>query len=216
MKFATADEIETEVFRITSVMPLPRGMDGEKLIEGYSTALRGFPLQAISEAVTGFLNGRFASDFSPKWCPMPPELAIMTRKCLVPRGPQTHGTLYKYRPPSSMVIESGVTRDRAKQLVDCGVAPRGSIWCPGPIGERSEFGTLYGPDDAWSEAKPVDHRAAEPPYKTRAAGLQSEFSGRKTLATGLTHSEFRKRAKAFPVGSIYVAALGNVYGPEVA
>lgn len=157
---STEAEIEDAVDAILSVMPAPRGMDGIKLVQGYLTALKGFPASAIREAVEGFLSGRFSDDFSSKFCPTPPDLATMVRRCLhAPRPIAVEGRKFSFKAPNSKRLEQGVTKDEARRLVAQGLYPKGSIWLPGESGNNPAFGDLYGPDDHWARPEPVDRPA---------------------------------------------------------
>jgi len=64
-----------------------------------------------------------------------------------PRAP--HVPQYRLRHPKSKILVYDITKDRARQLVDNGAAPRGSIWIPGPLGDNPAYGTLHGPDPEW-------------------------------------------------------------------
>lgn len=48
----------------------------------------------------------------------------------------------------------------------------------------------------------------------RFDALRREYNGRAVLETGISIEQFRSRAKEFPLGSEYVAALGTVFGPK--
>lgn len=153
---ASEAEIEEAVDAVLSVMPAPRGMDGIKLVQGYLAALKGFPAWAIREGVDGFLSGRFSGEFSTKFCPTPPDLATMVRKCLSePRQQPSSGRKHAFKPPSSRRVESGIRRDDARRLVDQGMYPRGSVWVPGDYAGDRAYGDLYAPDDNWAEAVPL-------------------------------------------------------------
>lgn len=147
-----SDEIEKAVYAIVSVMPAPRGMDGAKLIQGYITALKGFSLPAIQAAVEGFLNGRFASEFSTKFCPTPPDLAAMVRKINESGAARPREELgrrkYAYNAPNSVCAERNIRREDGRRLVDQGMYPEGCIWIPG-TDDKPEFGELYYPDPEW-------------------------------------------------------------------
>jgi hypothetical protein len=142
-------------------LPLPRGTDSERAIFGYIAALSGLSLAAIENGIGKVLRGE-ASDVSRKFCPHPPELAAVCRGVsYVPATTTTTGKLYGYRAPKSKIIERNVTKEWAFRLIDQGIHPRGSIWCPGPLNEKPEFGDLFGPDEDWSEPFPLsDFKAA--------------------------------------------------------
>ncbi|WP_149299138.1 hypothetical protein [Aureimonas fodinaquatilis] len=79
--------------------------------------------------------------------------------------------LYDYRQPRSSVILRECTKSFAREQVNRGVHPKGSIWVPGNCEgshARPEMGDLFGPDPAWKPATPLnavpdDHI----PYQTR-------------------------------------------------
>ena len=132
-------------------LPLPRGTDPERAIFGYLTALSGLSLAAIENGIRKVLRGE-ADDVSRKFCPHPPELAAICRGASYrPATTAPAGKLYGYRPPTSKVIEHNVTKEFAFRLIDQGVHPRGSIWCPGQLNEKPEFGDLFGPDPDWQK-----------------------------------------------------------------
>lgn len=138
----------------------PRGVEPDKAVFGYIQALQGFPVEAIAYGIRRFLRGE-CSDVSQKYCPRPPELAAIVRDTIKARPHTPQGKLYVYSSPKSKILEGKCTKDWARQLVNQGVHPRGSIWCPGPLkgldGEeaRPDIGDLYGPDDEWKPAKPL-------------------------------------------------------------
>lgn len=71
--------------------------------------------------------------------------------------------IFSYRVPSSKCIERNLTKSEARQRVDNGVHPRGSIWLPGAFGSGTEhIGDLFGPDPNWQPAKPVRNNGTEP------------------------------------------------------
>lgn len=123
---------------------------------GYIGALQGFPIEAIAHGIRRFLRGEF-EDLSKKFCPHPPELADIVRRTL-PSRPATKaytGQIYYYRQPASRIIERKCTKGYAFGLIDRGIHPRGSIWCPGPLDDRPDIGDLFGPDPSWRPAKPI-------------------------------------------------------------
>lgn len=169
----TAEEIEQAVYAIVSVMPPARGMDGTKLVQGYTVALKSFPISSIRAAVEGFLNGRFAADFSTKFCPTPPDLAAMVRKVNETAAARQEGLpprrKYAFNAPASKFAERNIRRDDARRLVEQGMYPKGCIWVPGPA-EREEYGDLHYPDPEWRppvlirtpEEQQADETAPEP------------------------------------------------------
>lgn len=69
------------------------------------------------------------------------------------------------------------------------------------------------------QALPAPTRYGGPaPFEIRQERLRAQYEGMTPLATGVHHTQFAKlcQQKAFPPGAFLVAALGNVYGPEVA
>lgn len=149
--FQTDYELGAQIARILGAMPPPRNMDGEMLSNGYFDGLRQFPIAAVTEAIDGFLGGRWGEH---RWCPTPPQLATYVRECLGHR-PDTGGRKFAFKAPASMRLEQGITRDEARRLVQQGLYPRGSIWFPGEAGEKAAFGDLYAPDNAWADPTPI-------------------------------------------------------------
>lgn len=142
-------------------MPLPRGTDPDKAAIGYYAALQGFTIQAITHGIRRFLKGE-CEGVSQKFCPHPPELAAIIRQT-VHTSPPAIGEgkkLYRYKPPRSAIREHGITKERAFNLIDIGVHPRGCIWCPGSLNDRPEIGDLFGPDPAWQPAVQLNGDAA--------------------------------------------------------
>lgn len=147
-------------------MRFPPGVDQAKAIYGYIQALQGFPVENIAYGIQKFLRGE-CEDVNPKFCPHPPELAAIVRGT-IKAGPafRTEGSLYGFKQPKSKIIERKCTKEWARQLVQQGVHPRGSIWLPGPLssgdGERGrpEIGDLYGPDPDWRRPTPLHGEAA--------------------------------------------------------
>jgi hypothetical protein len=135
-------------------MPLPRGVDPEKAITGYAEALLGLTYPAIVAGIRKFLRGE-CEGVSTKFCPHPPELASIIRSAVYAAAPKPTGKLYRYKPPKSAILKRGIMKGDAWDAIENGVYPRGSIWCPGPIGDKPEVGDLYGPDPTWQRAVPL-------------------------------------------------------------
>lgn len=147
-------------------MRFPPGVDQTKAIFGYMQALQGFPVEAIATGIRKFLRGE-CEDVNPKFCPHPPELAAIVRGTMASKPQiQTEGRLYGYRPPASKIIEGNCTKEWARQLVEQGTHPRGSIWCPGSLTDgagdraRPDIGDLYAPDPSWAGAFPLNSKSA--------------------------------------------------------
>lgn len=134
-------------------MPLPRGVDPEQAVAGYGTALQGFSSDAITAGIRKFLRGE-CEGVSTKFCPHPPELATIVRGA-VHRPSAPTGKLYRYKPPKSAMLKRSITKGDAWDGIEAGYWPRGSIWCPGQIGEKPELGDLYGPDPDWADPVPL-------------------------------------------------------------
>jgi hypothetical protein len=142
-------------------LPLPRGTDPERAIFGYIQALAGLSLVAIENGIGKVMRGE-CEDVSRKFCPHPPELAAICRGAsyVSPTASPTTGKLYGYRAPASKVIERNCTKQLAFRLIDQGIHPRGSIWCPGQMNEKPEFGDLFGPDPSWQKPFPLSEQEA--------------------------------------------------------
>lgn len=151
---ATTEQIAAALQILFNSMRFPPGVDAEKAVFGYVSALQGFPVEAIAHGIRKFLRGE-AEGVSPKFCPHPPELAAIVRSELPRQKTMPTGRLYRYRAPKSAVLERRCTKDWARQLVNQGVHPRGSIWCPGPVSDKPEIGDLFAPDENWKEAVPL-------------------------------------------------------------
>lgn len=158
---ATDVEIATAVGVLIRNMPAPRGVKTTDRMEGYLNALRGFPLAAIEAGIAKFLRGE-CPELSQKYCPHPPEVAGIVRASAAKLGATVlegeivarSGRLFRYRAPRSKVLERRCTKSWAWNLIGNGVHPYGSIWVPGPIGERPDVGDLYAPDADWELPTP--------------------------------------------------------------
>jgi hypothetical protein len=151
---ATSIEISTAVGVLFRQMRLPKGVSSEERTEGYVTALEGMPLSAIEGAIAKFLRDEVPGFEKNEYCPRPPTLARVARdvaKAAIP--PKERPKAYGYHQPASAVVERHITKAWAWQLIENGVHPRGSIWCPGSANEHPEYGDLYAPDDQWSKPK---------------------------------------------------------------
>lgn len=202
---ATIPEITIAVSVLFRQLRKPPGIKAEDRTEGYIMALTGFPLWAIEAAVARVLRREVPSIKNPDFCPLPPVLAEIVRDVAPNAGPPRAGQeaakpakkLFGYKPPNSKIIEAHCTRDWARQLVDQGVHPRGSIWCPGGLNERPDIGDLYGPDPDWTPAVPW------PPISDVTHPVEAELSVNRTpmFATDWVR---KMRTAGLPV---YVAAL---------
>lgn len=136
-------------------MPLPRGVDREAAAYGYVNALTGLPIEAIVSGISRFMRGE-SEDLSPKFCPHPPELARFIKSGMRSRPMVSAPSgVYGYHQPRSQMIEHNLTKERAWQLIDGGVHPRGCIWCPGEFGDKPAIGDLFAPDDKWRGPFPL-------------------------------------------------------------
>jgi hypothetical protein len=157
---ASNAEIAESLKYLFAALPLPRGTDSEKAIFGYIAALSGLSLVAIENGIGKVLRGE-CEGISRDFCPKPPALAAICRGVsYVPPTSPTSGKLYGYRAPASKVIERKVTKQWAFRLIDQGIHPRGSIWCPGALNEKPEFGDLFGPDPDWQKPFPLSEQEA--------------------------------------------------------
>lgn len=163
---ATNEQIGAALQILFNSMRFPPGVDAAKAIFGYMQALEGMPIEAITEGIRKFLRGE-CEGVNPKFCPHPPELSAIVRGTMSSRPRlEAEGKVYGYHPPKTNIIERRCTKDWARQLVNQGVHPRGSIWCPGALssgdGERGkpEIGDLYAPDPEWKNAFPLRQNAA--------------------------------------------------------
>lgn len=152
---ATNEQIGAALQVLFNSMRFPPGVDAEKAIYGYMTALQGFPVEAIAYGIRKFLRGE-CEDVNPRYCPHPPELAAIVRATIRTKSAiQSTGNLYGYKAPKSKIIERNCTKEWAFRLIDQGVHPRGSIWCPGDFIENPAAGDLYAPDPEWQPAQPL-------------------------------------------------------------
>jgi hypothetical protein len=161
LKPASNAEIAEALKFLFGSLPLPKGTDPELAIFGYVKALSGLSLIAIENGFSKVLRGE-CQDVNRSFCPRPPELAAICRGVSFAPAPTatTTGKLYGYRAPASKVIERNVTKEWAFRLIDQGVHPRGSIWCPGQMNEKPEFGDLFGPDPSWQKPFPLSQQEA--------------------------------------------------------
>jgi hypothetical protein len=151
---ATNEQIGAALQVLFNSMRFPPGVDAEKAIYGYMSALQGFPVEAIAHGIRKFLRGE-CEDVNPKYCPHPPELAAIVRGTIRNKSPGPTGKLYGYKAPKSKIIERNCSKEWAFRLIDQGVHPRGSIWCPGDFMDRPDLGDMFAPDAEWHPAKPL-------------------------------------------------------------
>lgn len=155
---ASTEQIAAALQILFNSMRFPPGVDAAKAIFGYINALQGFPIEAIAEGIRKYLRGE-CEDVSLKFCPHPPELAAIVRGVIPNRRSMPGGKYYSYKSPKSELLESRVTKEYGRQLVDSGVHPRGSIWLPGDINDRPDIGDLYGPDPKWKLPVPLGDKS---------------------------------------------------------
>lgn len=157
---AKPEQILSEVSRIINVTKPPKDMPADKLVDGYVEALGKFSIVHIREVVTRFCDGGYAPSISSTWAPMPLELAQLVRDYASARQRPdgAPGQKFTFNVPRSRVLHWNMSKDRLRQLVDEGVAPRGSIWLPGDPGSE-RFGTVYEPDPNWRGARPLGEGA---------------------------------------------------------
>jgi hypothetical protein len=157
---ASNAEIAEALTYLFGSLPPQKGTDPEKAIFGYIQALSGLSLVAIEGGINKVLRGE-CEGISREFCPKPPALAAICRgvSYAAPTAAAT-GKLYGYRAPASKVIERNVTKEWAFRLIDQGIHPRGSIWCPGQLNEKPEFGDLFGPDPDWQKPFPLSEQKA--------------------------------------------------------
>lgn len=195
-------------------MRFPPGVDADKAVLGYVGALQGFTIEAIADGIRRFLRGD-VEGVSPKFCPHPPELARIVREGIRQPTRQT-GKLYGYRAPRSRILEKRCTKDWARRLVEQGVHPRGSIWCPGPIDDRPDIGDLYAPDDTWKPAVPLvpanDIEARKEPSNAERARMSFKMA---LLSAGVAHGAVQRVSKANERGLEELVALGQEWGVAV-
>lgn len=80
---------------------------------------------------------------------------------------------YGFRQPRSPVLVAECTKAWARDQVRQGVHPKRSIWIPGCcVGDasRPDIGDLFGPDETWKPARPLDavsddHLPHQTPYE---------------------------------------------------
>lgn len=172
---ATKTEIAVAIGKLLRAVPAKTGVKASERLEGFLIALEGFPLAAIETTIMRYLRGE--TELSRKYCPLPPELAAVVRSIAGRRVDATTGeTLatsggrsWAYRAPTTKVIQRNVTREYGRQLVNGGVLPHGSIWCPNAEGER-HFGDVYAPDPYWKGPTPWPPSSHADPYASAGQG----------------------------------------------
>lgn len=75
---ASTAEIAVALESLFAVMPAPRGVNPDKAFNGYVTALSGFGVEEIDEAIRRYLSAEWP-DISLKFYPRAPELAHICR-----------------------------------------------------------------------------------------------------------------------------------------
>lgn len=146
-------ELAEIIAPMLKAMRLPKGIDPDGLKDGYFMAVAGFTRREVEDAFMRFMRGE-AEGLSKTYMPTPPELADIIRNKPIERAVHGEGRKRRaYRKPGSRILESSISKDRARELVRNGVHPHGSIWCPGPFGAPDVgLGDLYGPDAGWNAA----------------------------------------------------------------
>jgi len=169
--------------------PLMRTMPSKGKVddrmEGYFIALAGFTRKEIERGVRRFMSGSYEGVRS-EFVPPPPQMAQIVRGTAERDHVAKPGSLPKFsgfNPPVANILERRITKQDARQLVDDGVHPKGSIWCPGPLGENDHhLGDLYGPDPAWEPAHYLGEGARRSPFEVRLARGRQAFDHQAATA----------------------------------
>lgn len=208
-------EIANAMERLGLVLPMPRDfeLDDKTNIE-YQRALVKFDPDILSEAVDRILDGRIARKTNK--FPMVTELAAMVRSVQDERAgadEKAQRKLYRYTPPKSKVLERNITKERASELCRNGVHPRGSIWCPGPVNDRPEYGDLFGPDPLWQNAVSIDYERQQhddTPFEWLRKDALQRWKDFPIIEEHCTYERFHAHKGRWPIGATFVPALGQV------
>lgn len=146
---ATVAEIGEQVSRLVGSMTPGKNRSVDGLTNSYFEGLKGFPIDAIREAIDGLFSGRFGPQ---KWLPEAPELAVMVRSCLAGARGTVEGRPYSYRKPNSQLLKQGCTKEWVREMRRRGQFEPGVIWTPGTYGENPSWGDLWAPDPKWQPA----------------------------------------------------------------
>lgn len=145
--------------------PQSAASDKPALLLTFAQALSGVSDPAIIEAAQRFSSGLVPGQ-SPTFAPSVAEFAQEARR-LSELAAVRHSDKrqWMYRKPVSRLLERNVTKEFAFRLIDQGVHPRGSIWCPGPLDSRPDIGDLFAPDPSWKRPIPCDQQPDSKPYQ---------------------------------------------------
>lgn len=133
----------------------------------FGQALHGVSDDVIREVAQRYVSGAVAGQSS-TFAPSVAEFAQEARRIAETRAAISDGNrrkLYVYRKPTSELLERNVTKEFAFRLIDQGVHPRGSIWCPGSLDDRPDIGDLFAPDPAWKPARPKEEISESGAYQ---------------------------------------------------
>jgi hypothetical protein len=142
------------------------------LAKTFEAALSGVDPSSVIEAARRFTSGEVegqSEDFAPS-CAKFVKLCRKIEKDRKPHKP--HIPQYRLTHPDprvSKLLAKDITKDKARQLVENGAAPRGSIWIPGPMddetghtGKITAYGALWSPDPDWEFDHTDIHLKKEP------------------------------------------------------
>lgn len=209
-------DIDKQLERLIRAMSKPKGYDVEEQRGEYRRSMRGFKLAVVVETIDRVLDGRFERKTTV--VPRVNELAQLVRRV---QGEQngrtdeklTNGKLYRYASPKSKVLESNITKERASELCRNGVYPKDSIWCPGPVNDRPEYGDLFGPDPLWQKPIPIDYERQQhddAPFEWLRKDALQRWKDFPIVEEHCTYERFYAHKGRWPIGATFVPALGQV------
>lgn len=204
---------------MVNAFPQGQSTDPEVLLRTYRAVLRDISPAAITETAGRFASGRVA-DQSKTFAPSVAEFATEARRVeadMRERGAPSGRKLYRYRKPNSRLLERNVTKEYAFRLIDQGVHPRGSIWCPGPLDQRPDIGDLFAPDLDWKPAVPLSQTDEFKPYQPDDAAARVRMGFKLSLlsaALGISGGADRL-AQANREGMDSLLALAQQWGVTI-
>lgn len=214
-------------------LPFQRGTDPATAVMAYCEALRGASVDAIRAGVSKFLRGE-CEGVSSKFTPTPPELARIVRTAtVVQRLPQIE---HRRRDAASMddkakarmrlkmpmlnhawgnaVLMAELDRANKNGLDEMVIlAMKWGIAIPDELNGQTDAEWRVARNRAWGEVERsptvgmIQHRKA-----------LAEHSHLPVIAENVSYEDWRRMSaqRQVPVGAMWVASLGTVYGPKQA
>lgn len=198
--------------------PQSAAADKQALLLTFGRALSGVSDQAIIDAAQRYVSGLVPGQ-SATFAPAVAEFSQEARRLdeeQRDRLSRPRRNLFIYRKPNAPLLERNITKEYAFRLIDQGVHPRGSIWCPGPLDNRPDIGDLFAPDPKWKPARSIDWKSDTQPYQPddSAARIRMGFK-MAVLSAGLALGKVDDVAQANKEGLDSLMALAQRWGVTI-